>query len=97
MDKLTELPNIGETLADELREAGIVDEQELKRLGSVEAALRIDRGGRDACHSMLCALEGAIRGVRWHTIPKPERQSLCDDYDRRYEERQASDQSGGSW
>ena len=25
---------------------------------------------------MLCALEGAIRGVRWHSIPQDERTRL---------------------
>lgn len=97
MDDLTKLPNIGKTLAAELQGAGIEDAMELQRLGSVEAALRIDRGGRDACQSLLYALEGAVRGVRWHSIPKQERQALNAEFDRRYEERQEHGASGGSW
>ena len=29
---------------------------------------------------MLAAIEGAIRGVRWHTIPKDEREALWIKY-----------------
>jgi DNA transformation protein len=97
VDELTDLPNIGEKLAAELHAAGIKDAAELRRLGSVEAALRVDKGERDACRSLLYALEGAIRGVRWHSIPKEERDALCDEYGRRYETERRGSQSGGSW
>jgi len=29
---------------------------------------------------MLAALEGAVRGVRWHAIPKVERERLWEEY-----------------
>lgn len=75
---LTDLPNIGEELSRWLREAGIRTPADLRRIGSVEAALRVApfRPSESSCRSALCALEGAIRGVRWHSIPKAERDEL---------------------
>jgi len=81
------LPNIGAECTAVLRAAGIATAAELRRLGSVEAAVRIREAlGADAvCRSRLSALEGAIRGVRWHLIPKPERDLLWRELDRRSE------------
>ena len=75
-DELTAMPNVGAVMARELREIGVRTHGDLARLGSVEAAFRIAWAGRKKCRSMLCALEGAIRGVRWHSIPKEERDNL---------------------
>ena len=41
MNELTALPNIGEKLAAQLREAGIETAEELRRVGSREAWVRI--------------------------------------------------------
>ncbi len=78
MGKLTDLPNIGAVLAEKLSAAGVETPLDLKDLGSVEALRRVQRTSDDTrpCLSMLCALEGAIRGVRWHSIPKSERTQL---------------------
>ncbi len=82
MKTLTDLPNIGDTLADKLSVAGISSYDDLVSLGSVEVMLKI-RYGVDpgACYNMLYAIEGAIRGVRWHTIPKEERNQLKKEFD----------------
>lgn len=87
MATLRDLPNIGPTLARRLDAAGISDPEALARLGAVEAVMRVRTSGEaDApCRSMLCAIEGAIRGIRWHGIPKGER----DDLWRRYQERRS--------
>jgi DNA transformation protein len=34
-----------------------------------------------ACYNMLYAIEGAVRGVRWHYIPKEERDQLKREFD----------------
>jgi DNA transformation protein and related proteins len=83
MEDLTKLPNIGAVLAEKLTEAGITCYEDLVSLGSIEALLKI-RASIDpgACYNMLYAIEGAIRGVRWHAIPKEERQQLKDEFDR---------------
>jgi DNA transformation protein len=83
MEDLTRLPNIGAILAGKLAEAGITSHEDLVSLGSVETLLKI-RAAIDpgACYNMLYAVEGAIRGVRWHDIPKAERQQLKNEFDR---------------
>ena len=82
MGDLTSLPNIGDVLAALLGAAGIQSPGELKRAGSVGAALRIAAVGERPCASKLFALEGAIRGVRWHSIPKNERAVLWAKFKR---------------
>ncbi len=78
---LEKLPNIGQKLAEFLREVGISTGAELSKVGSVEAALRLarQRPQDSPCRSMLCALEGAVRSVRWHLIPKAERDLLWSE------------------
>lgn len=78
---LADLPNIGEVLAEKLAVVGITGYDKLVSLGSVEVMLKICDGlDPGACYNMLYALEGAIRGVRWHTIPKDERELLKREF-----------------
>ena len=79
---LSDLPNIGPELAKCLIKADIDSPEKLHQLGSVEAAARISpfRPSQSSCRSALCALEGAIRGIRWHTIPKEDRDKLGENY-----------------
>ena len=81
-ETLTSLPNIGDVLAEKLAVAGVTDYDDLVSIGSVEAMLKI-RDGLDpgACYNMLYAIEGAIRGIRWHNIPKDERDQLKREFD----------------
>ena len=63
--ELTELPNIGPVLAENLRRVDINSAEELRAAGACEAWLRIrtqvDSG---ACFHQLTALAGAELGVR---------------------------------
>jgi len=71
MKSLTDLPNIGKTLADKLNIIGIKTKQDLKDIGSENAIIRIatiENSG--ACINMLYALEGVIQGIRWHGLDK---------------------------
>lgn len=90
-DSLDSLLNTGAECTAALRAAGIAAATELRRLGSVEAAVRMREAlGADAvCRSRLSALEGAIRGVRWHAIPKLERDRLWEELERRSARRDA--------
>lgn len=83
-ETLASLPNIGKEVARLLVAAGISTPQELRELGAVAAARRIRhlRPHDQPCRSMLAGLEGAIRGVRWHLIPKSERETLWREYAR---------------
>jgi DNA transformation protein len=82
---LSDLPNIGEEMARSLESAGIRSPGDLRRVGSIEAAVRVGPywPGGSVCSSALSALEGAIRGIRWHLIPKSERARLWQEYRRR--------------
>jgi len=82
---LRDLPNIGQEMGRCLLAAGIDSPAELRRIGSVEAAVRVSPYKRSGpvCRSALCALEGAIRGVRWHSIPKQDRDALWQEYEGR--------------
>ncbi len=84
-DSLESLPNIGTECAHVLRKVGIATATDLRSIGGVEAAMRIRRAlGADAvCRSRMAALEGAIRGVRWHLIPKLERDLVWQELERR--------------
>lgn len=81
--ELTACPNIGEKLAAELRRVGIDTFEILSELGSVEAAYRIAGGKPVTGYNFLYALEGAIKGVRWHALSREERARVKADYDRR--------------
>jgi len=76
-----DLPNLGKIVVEQLRAAGIDTPDELRRLGSVAAAVRLTEFGVDVCASKLAALEGAIRGVRWHSIPTAERVVLSREFE----------------
>ncbi len=78
---LTTLPNIGKTLSEKLSNIGVTTYDDLVALGSVEAVLRINEQNLTACYNMLYAIEGAIQGIRWFGIPKPERDLLKQEYD----------------
>ena len=83
MTNLTDLPNIGATLAEKLEKIGITSQSALTELGSVEAVIKIGEKDLSTCYNMLYALEGAIQGMRWHGIPKEERALLKGEFDGR--------------
>lgn len=80
--ELEDLPNLGNEVCGWLRAVGIGTPSALRRAGAVGATRRIRalRPADPPCRSMLSGLEGAIRGVRWHTIPKLEREALWRRY-----------------
>jgi len=70
MKSLTDLPNISKVIAADLQKAGISTAEELERIGSKDAFICIRlHSDSSACINKLCALEGAIRGIRWHVLP----------------------------
>ena len=80
MCDLRSLANIGAVLASELIESGITTSAQLTEAGSVGVALQLEMHGFSVCGNKLYALEGAIRGIRWHDIPSQERQQLWDAF-----------------
>ncbi|PLX04596.1 MAG: competence protein TfoX [Marinilabiliales bacterium] len=83
MNSLTNLPNIGKTLADKLNKVGINDESTLKEIGSENTLIKlatIENSG--VCINMLYSLEGAVQGVRWHNLDKNRKLELKEFYKR---------------
>lgn len=76
MGELTKLPNIAAKLESQLADAGITTVDELRRVGSREAWLRILARDPSACLMRLSALEGAIQGMRWHYLDDETKASL---------------------
>lgn len=83
MNELALLPNVGEKLAEQLFQVGVETEAELRRMGSREAWLRILAMDPSACIMRLYALEGAVRGMRWHGLDQAVKDDLKAFY-RRY-------------
>ncbi|MDZ5010825.1 competence protein TfoX [Clostridium perfringens] len=80
MNKLSDLPNIGEKLEEQLNKIGIDTIDRLKEVGSKEAWLNIRSIDRSACINRLYALEGAIQGIRWHNLSKEVKIELKEFY-----------------
>ena len=79
MGRLSALPNIAGALEQQLRAAGIETPEQLAEIGSRAAWQRIRAVDPSACYARLCALEGAILGVRWHNLP-PERKAELKEF-----------------
>lgn len=64
MSKLSELPNVGRVLEENLLAVGIETPEQLRKAGAEEAFIRI-RLQRDsgACLHMLYGIQGAIEGI----------------------------------
>ena len=82
MGELTTLPNIAVKLEEQLAGAGITTIEQLRKVGSREAWLRILANDPSACIMRLSSLEGAIQGVRWHYLDDDTKASLRDFYNK---------------
>lgn len=69
MGELSKLPNIGKVVERQLEQVGITTEAQLRSVGSQKAWLAIRAVDPSACLNRLYALEGALRGIRWHDLP----------------------------
>jgi DNA transformation protein len=71
MSEIETLPNIGKTLGKRLRKVGIDTSEKLAAMGDADAFLRLcAEFPEDACVHTRLALAGAVRGIRWHDLPK---------------------------
>ena len=76
MDELSDLPNIGSVLTGQLHAVGVKTPAELREQGSKRVWLKIKATDPSACYQRLCAIEGAVRGIRWHALPEEVKQDL---------------------
>ena len=81
MNELQQMPNIGPVLADLLNQVQINTPAQLRALGAREAFARIRSREPDACFSKLCALAGAVEGVRWHQLGADRKAELRRFFD----------------
>ena len=80
MGELSKLPNIGKIVEAQLNEVGINTIDKLEKCGSKEAWLRIKSIDDSACINRLCALEGAIQRIRWHSLSDEKKSELKEFY-----------------
>ena len=80
--ELTDLPNIGPKLADNLRRTGVSSAEQLRETGAREAFLRI-RAQVDpaACFHQLTALAGAEEGIPKKALSPGKRAELRSFFD----------------
>lgn len=76
---LSDMSNIGKQLEKLLEEVGINTIDELKKIGSIEAGIRLTLNN-EFCANKLYAMEGAIQNIRWHELPKEYRDELYKKY-----------------
>lgn len=77
---LTKLTNIGDKMAIQLNDVGIYTFEELVKIGSKEAWLRIREKDESACYNRLCGIQGAIVGIRWHNLSDEVKKDLKEFY-----------------
>lgn len=76
MERLSDLPNIGKTVEQKLIEVGIETPKQLIEIGAEQAFIRLASIDEGACLCMLCGLEGAIQGIRWHNLDNDRKEEL---------------------
>lgn len=80
MGELSKLINIGNNLEAQLNEIGIETFEQLKEIGSTQAWLDIKSIDNSACINRLYAIEGAIKGIRWHNLSNEVKNELKEFY-----------------
>ena len=86
-DSLHALPNLGRASERMLARAGIVSAGALRRIGSVEAFLRVEEAGGHPSLNLLYALEGALGSRHWTHVSRTERSRLLTELEALREQR----------
>jgi len=82
MSDLSSLRNIGKELEKKLKVAGIETAEELKRIGSQEAFIRIKSYYPNVCLVHLMALEGAVSDMDYNQLPNDVQKKLKEFSDK---------------
>lgn len=80
MKRLSEYPNIGPVVEEQLHQVGIDTMDQLQDIGSQEAWLKIQAIDSSACIHRLYSLEAAIQGIKKKDLSKLDKQYLKDFY-----------------
>lgn len=81
MGELSNLPNIGKIVEEQLISVGINSADQLKELGAKAAWLKIQQIDSSACIHRLMVLEGAIEGVKKSMLPEEVKADLKEFYE----------------
>ena len=76
MAELTSMQNIGTEMARKLTAVGIDTPEKLTQLGSKHAYFKLKEVFPQICLVHLYALEGAIRGVEFNSLPPDRKREL---------------------
>ena len=76
MSKLSDLPNVGKVLEQNLIKVGISTPEQLKKVGTKEAFLRIRMIDPTACIHMLYGIQGAVEGIKDVYLSETTKQEL---------------------
>ena len=79
--ELSSLRNIGKEIEKKLVSVGISTAEELKRIGSREAFLRLKLRYPSVCLVHLYTLEGAISDIEYNQLPEDVKSSLKEHSD----------------
>lgn len=82
MGELSELPNIGKVLEEQLNAVGISTRGELENVGAQRAWLKIQAIDSSACIHRLLALEGAIEGIKKSFLSDEVKKELKQFYEK---------------
>ncbi|WP_294468835.1 TfoX/Sxy family protein [uncultured Anaerofustis sp.] len=80
MGKLSEMPNIGKVVEEQLIEVGIDTPEKLIEAGSEEAWIKLKGIDPSSCLMKLYGLEGAVRGIKKKDLPQDVKEKLKDFY-----------------
>ncbi len=68
--------NVGPKSAAWLRQVGVRTQEDLARLGAVEAFMKVKRAGFRPSLNLLYALEGALVDCHWADLPEERKSAL---------------------
>jgi len=78
MADLISLKNIGRNIERRLKAVDISTAEELKRVGSKEAFIRLKSHDPNVCVTYLYTLEGAVSDIEYNNLPEDVKKDLKD-------------------
>jgi hypothetical protein len=75
-DTAGKIRNVGPKSAAWLRQVGVRTQEDLVRLGAVEAFMKVKRAGFRPSLNLLYALEGALADCHWADLPEERKAAL---------------------
>ena len=80
MGKLSEMPNIGKVVEEQLIKAGVDTPEKLIETGSEEAWIKLKAIDPSSCLMKLYGLEGAVRRIKKKDLPQDVKDKLKEFY-----------------